>query len=204
MMIVIEGIDGSGKSTASKALANKLNLTYLHPAGNTDLFKKFKNDIDNSKQAVIPGFIYYSMLNQIAIRSVRDKINSKRETVIFDRFLYSVIAVQTTLDKLYNNSKNETKLNKFKKIIFEEFPKPNATVFLYVEMKERMKRLLRKNNKENLLFDKNTNFAISLQSEFKNLALELKKSKLNILEIETTNLGSREVLQKIMDFLSGY
>jgi dTMP kinase len=88
-MIVIEGIDGSGKTTLAKHIAKKYNLPfYKFP-----VYKDFKilKDFLQGKKALKEEATFLLFLANILI-------NTKEQKAVYDRYVFSSIAYAHSLD----------------------------------------------------------------------------------------------------------
>ena len=121
LLVVFEGLDGSGKSTQVKILLDKLisdnyQVLPLREPGSTEIGEKILNLLD-SKQELTPimEFLLFS-ISRSAV--VNEKIKPALETnkiVLCDRYFYSSIAYQCAgrnLDKEYIDFTNQLIIDK--------------------------------------------------------------------------------------------
>ena len=121
LLVVFEGLDGSGKSTQVKILLDKLisdnyQVLPLREPGSTEIGEKILNLLD-SKQELTPimEFLLFS-ISRSAV--VNEKIKPALETnkiVLCDRYFYSSIAYQgagRNLDKEYIDFTNQLIIDK--------------------------------------------------------------------------------------------
>jgi len=120
-MIVIEGIDGSGKTTVAKHIAKKYNLPfYKFP-----VYKDFKilKDFLEGKKALKEEATFLLFLANILI-------NTKEQKAVYDRYVFSSIAYAHSLD-----------IEKAVKIVNSlPFLKPELLIYLDVDPLTAVKR----------------------------------------------------------------
>jgi thymidylate kinase len=86
IFIVIEGVDGSGKSTVAKKVSEKINgLMVKTPTG---IWNKYRHLVENVHPTI--RFIYYAMANHFACLHIRREL--KKANVVCDRFWHSTKA----------------------------------------------------------------------------------------------------------------
>ena len=84
--IVIEGLDGVGKTTVSNLLAKRLGgVAYKTPP---NIFQKIRKVISLKN----PKFRFYFFLLSLFLASIEISILKRKQHVICDRYLYSTIA----------------------------------------------------------------------------------------------------------------
>ncbi len=141
--IVIEGLDGSGKSTQLKLLKEyliKKNITYqyLHfPRTDEGIFgdlvaRFLRGDLGNIDQVnpYLVGLIYAGDRNDA--KDLIDQWKSKVNLVIVDRYVYSNMAFQGA--KLCNEKEKIALRNWLSNLEYEHYkiPKPDVSLFLDV------------------------------------------------------------------------
>jgi thymidylate kinase len=85
-LIVIEGVDGSGKSTIVKLLSEKLNcIAVKTPMG---IWDKYRNLAENAHPSL--RFIYYAIANHVACLHIKHLL--KKNNVVCDRYSHSTKA----------------------------------------------------------------------------------------------------------------
>ncbi len=219
--IVIEGLDGSGKSTQLKKLKtyleeNKIDYEYLHfPRTDSrifgDLIARFLRgelgDINNVNPYLI-ALIYAGDRND-----AKEKIThwmAEGKLVIVDRYVYSNIAFQCA--KLNNNHEIEKLSEWIKDLEYNYFgiPKPDMNIFLNVPFDFTKKNLTKErsgddrdylNGKEDI-HEKDIDF----QDRVRNVYLhEVKKDDhLKIIQCANENgemPEAQEIFDKILNLL---
>lgn len=219
--IVIEGLDGSGKSTQLKMLRthlenNKIDYEYLHfPRTDSpvfgDLVARFLRgelgDI-NTVNPYLIALIYAGDRND-----AKEKVNewlSKDKLVIVDRYVYSNIAFQCA--KLTDQEEIE-KLSKWIKDLeynYYKIPKPSLSLFLNVPLEFTRKNLTNQragddrdylNGKEDI-HEKDIDFQDKVRSVY---LREVKKDK-HLKIIDCTNeqgemSEAKDIFSKIINLL---
>ncbi len=134
MFIVIEGLDGVGKSTITKALAREIDAVMLATSG--DKFNSMRSELEliykDNHQA--RQLLYMSTVVNIS-EQVRDLI-SKGKNVIVDRYWLST--------QVYHQWKSENhhfELADVEKSVL----RPDVTLYLQLPLEQRKKRLLSRN-----------------------------------------------------------
>jgi dTMP kinase len=219
--IVIEGLDGSGKSTQLKMLRNylkdnKINYEYLHfPRTDSrifgDLVARFLRgelgDINNVNPYLI-ALIYAGDRND-----AKNKITkwlAEEKLVIVDRYVYSNIAFQCA--KLKNPEKIEKLSDWIKDLEYNYYkiPKPSLNIFLNVPLEFTRKNLTNQragddrdylNGKEDI-HEKDIDF----QDKVRNVYLHEVKKNQHLKIIDCTNeLGemdeAKDIFSNIIELL---
>lgn len=199
MRIVVEGVDGAGKSTLSKALTEIFNAQYVNTSGSgtdTSLLKKTL-DADPGNN-LLSRFNYYLSSVESAVRRLTNDPN-----VVFDRYFYSTFATHMALDKIHCASENRQAILDTEKTVNQTMPAPDVAIFLYVDKPERALRLVMRDMKHNIHLDRDDEFANQTSLNFRNIAAKLKGGHTRVLEIETSGLSKEEVLERSVRFIKG-
>jgi dTMP kinase len=143
MLVVLEGLDGAGKSTQVKKLRNYLeslfgSIEYIHfPRYDApvygDLISRFLRGDFGGNEAVHPQLVALLFAeDRHGAAPEMKKILSEGGTVLLDRYVYSNIAYQCA------KVKNEAEAENLRNWIFNteygnfELPKPDLNIFLDV------------------------------------------------------------------------
>lgn len=129
--IVFEGLDGSGKTTVSKRLAEVTGATYFRTPGED--FQAVRLYVDNGTPSETKLFYYLSTVFDASKKIEKEK---KNNPVVCDRYLWSSFVPHSAfygedLDLL------EQSLGPFT----DRLVRPDHTVFLDVSAEEQIKRL---------------------------------------------------------------
>jgi dTMP kinase len=151
MFIVIEGLDGTGKSTIAKALAEAIGAEVLSTPGRE--FNNIREQIDSIYQDNHQARQLFYMSTVVNISEQVRELISKGKNVIVDRYWLST--------QVYHQWKSEN--DHFKLIEVEnKILIPDITLYLHLPLEQRKKRLSER--KSNTLEDNQT-LTISADNE---------------------------------------
>ncbi len=192
--IVIEGTDGSGKTSVAKILQQKLNATLIKTSM-TPYLPDLRQYVDAHPENVMARFTYFLSLNKYTADT---RMGPKNAINIFDRYVFSTFAAHVALDEIYNKGKDVAEITQIYNQERKLLPAPDAIIFLYADSKVREERLnLRKNQLDHL--DTNKKSTDRKQELFKAIASELLAEKVvTVVEIDTTKLSLEQIVDKIL------
>lgn len=153
MFIVIEGLDGVGKSTIAKALAKKIDAAILATPG--DEFHNIRNDVELIYQDNYQSRQLFYMSTVVRVSEQARELINKGKNVIVDRYWLST--------QVYHQWKSGN--NHF---VFPDIEKsvltPDVTLYLQLPLKQRKKRLLSRSDnteEDNLTIDEATDIELN-------------------------------------------
>lgn len=159
MIVVFEGIDGSGKDTQLELLRKNIQFTYFkYPTPNNEKIKLYlekKIEIDGSE--LVDLFLEDIYKEQEKIRKM-----GKKELAIVDRYVFSTIAYEAHLVPLEEIKKRIEKM---------DFIKPDKVILLDISAQESYKR--KKKQKELDRYEENIGYLENVRNNF----LKLYQSK---------------------------
>ncbi|MFL9765111.1 dTMP kinase [Vibrio cyclitrophicus] len=163
MFIVIEGLDGSGKSTVSKHLAKKLNAKLLTTPGAD--FKDTRKQLDavfsnNSKARQL--FYMATVLN---VADEAQSLITSGKNVVVDRYWLSTQVYHCWMSNGQHYTLQEVE---------SELLTPDLTVFLDLPMYERNKRI---NNRKNCTIEDSKTLTLTANEELRNLYQQMSDSQ---------------------------
>lgn len=186
MIIVVEGMDGVGKTTISKLLAERNNFKYidkpLHSLFEIDTkdkkkledFEILEEKIFDTENDIIKAWL-------TGLGNLYCFIKNKNENIIVDRHIVS--------NYIWNGTK-ETK--KIFDLLNEYMPKPNMTIILYACSEVRMERIHNRNENDKDLSD------LSIRKDqYKKMTSFLKYYDIPYIGINTEDKSIKEIVEEI-------
>lgn len=183
VFIVIEGMDGCGKSTITKLLANKINaIVYKTPPSELTSIRKH---IDGCNEQY-SKFFYYMACNFYASTQIQKNLGLGK-SVVCDRYYYTTVSA-------YYDVLESLKLDFWKsiKVLTSKFFKPDFAFFLDISEEERKKRIM---EREDVSLDD----LESMDSSISHKNLEIYK-KMDLITIDTNNLSTDQVVDMIIRY----
>ena len=127
--IVLEGVDGSGKTTAAHCLAERLGYEYVKTPG--DIFAAVR-PLFEDKAHVVGRLYFYLGTVLYASEDIKKKL-AQGLGVICDRYIYTTICYQRAMGAYVSKE--------LEKEIISELQMPDITLFLYADKEARHQRL---------------------------------------------------------------
>lgn len=178
--IVIEGLDGSGKTTTCKTLAEELEaVVYKTPPYP---FDQIRANIDSDVSADSRFFFYIS---SILHASSEINIALNERDVVCDRYIYSTLCYHYALNP---------KLAYFKLDDFDIL-RPDFVFYLWAPYEVRIRRITQRDNKDpHKLNDNHHNdklFLSKVEAEFKNFH--------EMILIDTADMSTHNIIKQIKE-----
>ena len=185
--ILVEGLDGSGKTTAVRRIADELGLVYLKGLGRNDFFWKIVKRYAKT-------FLFLLEVLVITYFPLRRILQSGRNALV-DKYFFAAASHIPDV---------ETHLNRLLIRLSEKFIlRPDLVVYFSVSPEERIRRL--KNGPYNKFHEMLINDPVWMVEREKAYADIIRSLGLNPIVLDTTNLTrseTAETLRKIItDFL---
>ena len=193
-LIVIEGIEGSGKTLHSKSLASYLNkkkikfIKLREPGGNINSERIRKLILSNKSKfnKITDLFLYLAARNENLENLI--KKNYKKKIIIIDRFIDSTLAYQH-----YGMGIDYKLINNLNYYLTKEI-KIDLTFLNLVNFKNLKKRLSKRKNLNR--YDKfNIKFYKKVQDGYMKIS-KSKKKKYKIIDTNKTILENRQIIIK--------
>ena len=185
--ILVEGLDGSGKTTAVRRIADELGLVYLKGLGRNDFFGKIVKRYAKT-------FLFLLEVLVITYFPLRRILQSGRNALV-DKYFFAAASHIPDV---------ETHLNRLLIRLSEKFIlRPDLVVYFSVSPEDRIRRL--KNGPYNKFHEMLINDPVWMVEREKAYADIIRSLGLNPIVLDTTNLTrseTAETLRKIItDFL---
>ncbi len=171
-LIVVEGVDGTGKTSIAKALAEKMHGFYYHSPSQKI---KFLHKLANASPAIF-RYLYFWLGNYIS--SVEFKKLLKQQSVIVDKYIYSTSAFHSVM---LNKS-----LSLQKRLLLPDF-----IVYVKADFEEIDRRI---NNRPSRSKYEEIEFLKRVNKQYDQLFINLK----NVIQINTTNKTVDQSIKEII------
>ncbi|MGC8538862.1 MAG: dTMP kinase [Candidatus Micrarchaeia archaeon] len=195
-LIVIEGLNGTGKSTVANEVASVLGATIMKiPA--SDFMTKLKAYFDMHPEETVARTLYFMWAAEDIGRKAANILRKNPDNiVILDRYWYTTYAAQRAYEIAYNSGRN---LEEIDRIIDETKARmlvPDAIVYIYVQPAIRDLRLAmrREADKRNDKWHSgDAKLYYAFEKEYKRLFEQLEKEGANVIRIDNSGDISKTV-----------
>ena len=193
--IALDGIDGAGKTTVAEILKEKTNGIIIKDSP-PEFFSLIRHTVEsNAEKHIGTYFVYHLAAATYAYIKAKLYLWKNPEgTVILDRSLLSVFAVQLALDDLFNKGATHAFIKNIAFEIIGKLSKVDIAAFLDVEEKDRLLRLSKRGDTE-ALSDKYLRFSALLRRSFEELIPAEDPAK--VIKINTSQHTQEEIAEMI-------
>ncbi|AEH06120.1 dTMP kinase [Methanothermococcus okinawensis] len=181
--IVFEGIDGSGKTTQSKLLAEKINGKYTCEPTNGDIGKLIRDILSGKKCEKETLALLFAADRVEHVVDIEQHL--KKTHIVCDRYVYSSMVYQAIQGIDLNFIMN---INQFAK-------KPDILIFLDVDVEESFKRM---NGKNKEIFENKEMLNKVRAKYYEIIKKRLFEPKYGYIKINTTGKSIEEVHDNIL------
>lgn len=178
VFIVVEGIDGTGKTTVSRRLAEKLPAFYYSTP--PEEFSEMRKWIDREVTTIETRYIFYLTALVLAGNEIRELLKSG--SVVCDRYVLSTTAYHLALG---------LPLKYLEAVDTIDLPTPTVTFYLHCEENERLRRIRQRG--VSVMDLEHTRMANKIRHEFE---------KADTIRIDTTYKDVDKVVDEILEHIS--
>lgn len=195
-LVVIEGLNGAGKTTVTDSLGKTLGAKIISTSTENNFLPRLKKFLDNHPlENLLARFTYYLAINHLQSQRAKRHLE-KDEFVIFDRYWPSTLATHLALDRVHLKGKHAKTVSTIVREEGKNLAPPDFVVFLQVNEAERKRRLRgRRSANDKLDWDERAEAATAI--EFAKLAKALKKTVIEVLEVNTNKLSPDQTVSII-------
>ena len=202
LLITIEGIDGSGKTTLINNLKKNAELNLItHNWRDTELGQKIWHLLNESRaegKVGLPStwtyiFLIFAAFDELAQQIIKPNL-SENKTVLIDRYIDSTLVYQGLAGKMGVDNIQKTA----EKTI--DLPLPDITFILDIEPQQAQARL-RKRKEETGEYTNWDNLNLEFHHRIRNYYLELKKMFPERIYIVDATKGEAEVAAEVKEII---
>ena len=186
--IAIEGMDGVGKTTASKLLAKRLGYKFIDKnlrelfddKGSYDNYIRIRDKVNASPDRLFTAWFY--ALGNIYLHTAHEK-----ENIVTDRYFLSNYA--------WSGTKNNDEVYD---LLVKKLGFPDLTVILYADEHAILSRLRHRDE-----LDSDIKKVTLAKEKYEKMIYFCEKYKMPYMVIDTSNLSPEEVVEVIMKRIEG-
>lgn len=188
--IVVEGLDGAGKTTAILSalgeLSERFNVSYLKSVGGNSYWGELARRHPST-------FLFLVELLWVTNHGLRPALN-RGKNVLMDKYFYNVASHIPVV----NTKINKTLIKIFKSLMIE----PDLVVYFKVSLEERLKRLKKAPfNKFHEALINNPEWAREREQAY---SIMVARSDINTVYLDTTGKSEEEVAEELKTIIRIY
>lgn len=185
LFVVVEGLDGTGKTTAARAVAQHLGWAYRRTP--PPAFSDLRGVVDRSDSLLAEAHFYLAGVF-VAAREIQDLLDAG-QSVVCDRYLHTTVATYTQpMTALYPD---------FERLLDRagsHIPLPDLTVALHAVPDVRRQRMVQRGSTSNSDRDSLTPDSIAEADAF--------YAAINAVRLDTSDMGPEEVRDAIVELVT--
>lgn len=186
--IAIEGMDGVGKTTASKLLAKRLGYKFIDKnlrelfddKGSYDNYIRIRDKVNASPDRLFTAWFY-------ALGNIYLHTSHEKENIVTDRYFLSNYA--------WSGTENNTEVYD---LLVKKLGFPDLTVILYADEHAILSRLRHRDE-----LDSDIKKVTLAKEKYEKMIYFCEKYKMPYMVIDTSNLSPEEVVEVIMKRIEG-
>ncbi|MCL5434567.1 MAG: deoxynucleoside kinase [Candidatus Marsarchaeota archaeon] len=201
--IVVEGVNGAGKTVASGRLAEALGNAQVVKTPMPGFLEELKEYFVRNQENVVARVTFFNAATKHTCDLINDILcRNPNKFVIADRYWYSTMASHLAYDKVFNGSKSRDAIIEVMDISKKYFIKPDLVILIDVDPEERRRRIaLRKDGREDTWHTEKSDdrLFVAFKEEYDKVFDGLRKDGMKILRVNNTRMEidqTAEVIRK--------
>ena len=201
--IVVEGVNGAGKTVASGRLAEALGNAQVVKTPMPGFLEELKEYFVRNQENVVARVTFFNAATKHTCDLINDTLcRDPNKFVIADRYWYSTMASHLAYDKVFNGSKSRDAIIEVMDISKKYFIKPDLVILIDVDPEERRRRIaLRKDGREDTWHTEKADdrLFVAFKEEYDKVFDGLRKDGMKILRVNNTRMEidqTAEVIRK--------
>lgn len=183
--IVLEGVDGSGKTTAAHCIAQELNYEYFKTPG--DIFSAVRPLFEDKSH--INGRLFFYLSTVLYASEEIKKALKQKKGVICDRYIYTTLCYQKAMGACVSQE--------LEKEIISKLQMPDLTIFLYANKQARHERLSKRRRGAGYRGDQWIEQNDNMQEQLVKLFLQYP-----VITLDNSSLNKEQTCQAIINLIS--
>ncbi len=183
--IVLEGVDGSGKTTAAHYIAQKLNYEYFKTPG--DIFSAVRPLFEDKSH--VNGRLFFYLGTVLYASEEIKKTLERGRGVICDRYIYTTLCYQKAMGACVSQE--------LEKEIISKLQMPDLTIFLYADKQARHERLNKRRQGTGYRGDQWIEQNDNMQEQLVKLFLQYP-----VITLDNSRLNKEQTCQAIINLLN--
>ncbi|EET90021.1 MAG: AAA family ATPase [Candidatus Micrarchaeales archaeon] len=188
--IVVEGVNGAGKTVASSKLAEALGNAQIVKTPMPGFLEELKEYFVRNQENIVARVTFFDAATKHTCDLIRDMLcRDPNRFVIADRYWYSTMASHLAYDRVFNGSKSRDEIIEIMNISKKYFIRPDLVILIDVDPEERRRRIaLRKDGRDDAWHTENADerLFVAFKEEYEKVFDDLRKDGTKILKVNNT------------------